>query len=111
MAIDLALNCVLPVVALIFALDFLWFHLAAMLVAQSLTALFAVWITHRGGNGHAMIARTQRSTLVNFVSYNMFFHLEHHLFPGVPTKRLPELARRLDEAAPEIAEGAGRVLG
>ena len=111
MAIDLALNCVLPVVELIFALDFLWFHLAAMLVAQSLTALFAVWITHRGGNGHAMIARTQRSTLVNFVSYNMFFHLEHHLFPGVPTKRLPELARRLDEAAPEIAEGAGRVLG
>jgi len=111
LAIDLALNALLPVLALVFALDFLWFHLGAMLVAQSLTALFAVWITHRGGAGHAMVARTQRNALVNFVSYNMFFHLEHHLFPGVPTKRLPELARRLDQAMPQIARSAGRVIG
>ncbi len=111
MLTDLALNWLLPLLAIVFALDFLWFHLAAMLVAQSLTALFAVWITHRAGDGHAMVARTQRNALVNFVSYNMFFHLEHHLFPGVPVKRLPELARRLDKAMPEIAKGAGRVVG
>jgi fatty acid desaturase len=31
----------------------------------------------------------------------MFFHLEHHLFPQVPTARLHILARRLDAAEPE----------
>jgi fatty acid desaturase len=34
----------------------------------------------------------------------MFLHAEHHLFPSVPTFRLQELARRLDRAAPAIAE-------
>ena len=109
--IDLALNAVMAAIAFGFALHFLIYHLAAMAVAQSLTALFAVWITHRGGAGHAMVARTQRNAMVNFVSYNMFFHLEHHLFPGVPVSRLPELARRLDTAAPWVANSAGRVLG
>lgn len=32
----------------------------------------------------------------------MFYHLEHHLFPAVPTIKLPELAKRIDEALPEI---------
>jgi fatty acid desaturase len=40
----------------------------------------------------------------------MFFHLEHHMFPGVPVKRLPRLAQRLDRAFPEIAGAAGRVI-
>jgi fatty acid desaturase len=31
----------------------------------------------------------------------MFFHVEHHLFPRVPTRRLAILARRLDAASPE----------
>lgn len=108
---DLALNAVMAAIAIGFAAQFLLYHLAAMAVAQSLTALFAVWITHREGAGHAMVARTQRNRLVNFVSYNMFFHLEHHLFPGVPVSRLPELARRIDAAAPWVADRAGRVVG
>ena len=33
----------------------------------------------------------------------MFFHLEHHLFPKVPTCHLATLAARLDRAAPELA--------
>jgi fatty acid desaturase len=33
----------------------------------------------------------------------MFYHVEHHLFPAVPTRKLPILARRLDEVAPELA--------
>jgi fatty acid desaturase len=32
----------------------------------------------------------------------MFYHLEHHLFPRVPTRRLPVLAERLDRAVPDI---------
>lgn len=37
------------------------------------------------------------------ISYDMFFHVEHHLYPAVPTRRLPILARRLDAVAPELA--------
>jgi fatty acid desaturase len=48
------------------------------------------------------VARTQRGWLKNFVSYSMFYHLEHHLFPAVPTGHLPELARRLDAATPGV---------
>jgi fatty acid desaturase len=81
-----------------------------MLVAQCLTAFFAVWITHQGCDDSGLVARTQRSRLVNFLSYNMFFHLEHHMFPGVPVKRLPELAERLDNAFPQIAAAARRVV-
>jgi fatty acid desaturase len=32
----------------------------------------------------------------------MFFHLEHHLFPRVPTCHLPVLAERLDQAMPDL---------
>ena len=32
----------------------------------------------------------------------MFYHLEHHLFPAVPTIKLPELADRIDKAIPKI---------
>src|SRR5688572_13116929 len=30
------------------------------------------------------------------------YHVEHHLFPAVPTRKLPVLAQRLDLAAPEL---------
>jgi hypothetical protein len=38
-----------------------------------------------------------------FLTYSMFYHVEHHLFPAVPTCRLSILARRLDRAAPDLA--------
>jgi beta-carotene hydroxylase len=34
----------------------------------------------------------------------MFYHLEHHLFPAVPTCNLGKLAKRLDAAAPEWSQ-------
>jgi hypothetical protein len=111
LAIDLALNLVLPALAVTTGSQALYFHVGAMLAAQCLTALFAVWITHRGCRGDELVARTQRSRWVNFASYNMFFHLEHHLFPAVPVKRLPLLAARIDGVAPWIGQTAGRVVG
>jgi fatty acid desaturase len=111
LAIDLALNLVLPLLALATASTALSFHVAAMIGAQCLTALFAVWITHRGTAHNALVARTQRHRWINFLSYNMFFHLEHHLFPAVPVKRLPLLATRIDALAPWIGRSAGRVVG
>lgn len=47
--------------------------------------------------------RTQRGTWINALSYSMFFHAEHHLFPAVPTTHLAELSQRLDRAAPQIS--------
>jgi fatty acid desaturase len=108
MLVDAAGNLV--TIAAAFAWAPLRWHLLAMVTAQCLTAFFAVWITHHGTEDDGLHARTQRSRLVNFVTYNMFFHLEHHLFPAVPVKRLDTLANRLDHAAPEIAARAGRVL-
>jgi fatty acid desaturase len=91
-----------PLVLSVLDLPALQIHLALMLVGQCLTGFFAVWTVHHGCEATTTVARTQRGLLKNFVSYEMFFHLEHHLFPAVPTRRLPELARRLDEAAPEV---------
>ena len=108
MAIDLALNLALAGAATAWAA--LRYHLAMMVAAQCFTAFFAVWITHHGCDGEALVARTQRSRLVNLLTYNMFFHLEHHLFPAVPVKRLGRLAARVDAAFPEIPASAKRVL-
>ena len=101
MRIDFALNLAVIATALVTLHPVLLYHVAAMLVAQCLTALFAVWITHHDC-AEADIARTQRSPLVNFATYNMFLHLEHHLYPAVPVRRLGILAHRIADAAPEV---------
>ncbi len=76
-------------------------HWALMVLGQFGTGFFAVWTVHHGCDAER-IARTQRGWMKNLISYDMFFHLEHHLFPAVPTRRLPELAKRLDEAVPDL---------
>ncbi len=78
------------------------YHVSAMLVAQCLTAFFAVWTVHHHCDRTHYIARTLRNKIKNAISFNMFLHIEHHLFPRVPTCHLQELSRRIDEAAPEL---------
>lgn len=80
------------------------YHVAAMTGGECLTALFAVWIVHHGTEDHIYPARTQRGWFKNRISYSMFLHAEHHLFPNVPTFRLVELSRRIDAVAPTLAE-------
>jgi len=94
----------IAIVLFVFRGTGLVWHIAAMLTGQCFTAFFAVWIVHRGCDHHGQIARTQRGWVKNFVSYSMLYHLEHHLFPAVPTCHLPRLAARLDDAAPELRE-------
>ena len=79
-------------------------HVVAMLTGQCFTALFAVWTVHHDCASLGRIARTQRGWLKNLLSYDMFHHVEHHLFPAVPTCHLPELSRRLDRVAPEYKD-------
>jgi fatty acid desaturase len=110
MRIDLVLNVAILLATIVTGWTVLIFHVAAMIVAQCLTAFFAVWITHHDCTDSGLIARTQRSKVVNFLTYNMFFHLEHHLFPGVPVRRLGRLAARIDAVVPTIASRARRVI-
>jgi fatty acid desaturase len=70
------------------------YHATAMLISECFTAFFAVWIVHHDTPDPA--GRTQRGPWINRLSYNMFFHREHHLYPAVPTPHLHLLATRLD---------------
>jgi fatty acid desaturase len=79
-------------------------HAVSMLAGQCFTAFFAVWTVHHGCASAGRIARTQRGWLENVISYDMFHHVEHHLFPAVPTRHLPELSRRLDHVAPDYKD-------
>jgi fatty acid desaturase len=83
-------------------LEWLRFHVAAMAIGQCLTAFFAVWTVHHDC-GAEHVARTIRGRLKATITYNMFFHVEHHIFPRVPTCKLPVLARRIDSIMPEVA--------
>jgi fatty acid desaturase len=100
---ELMLNAAI-ILAVFLALPFttLRYHVIAMLIGHCLTAFFAVWTVHHDCEPRHEIARTLRNPLKSAIAFDMFFHVEHHLFPKVPTCHLPELARRLDRVAPEL---------
>jgi fatty acid desaturase len=81
-------------------ISFRW-HAQAMLAGECLTGFFAVWTVHHGCGPHEP-GRTQRGRWLNLITYSMFFHAEHHLFPAVPTMHLMELSRRIDSAMPGL---------
>lgn len=79
------------------------FHAAAMILGQCFTAFFAVWTVHHDVDLEHTIARTERGWR-NTLFYGMFFHVEHHLFPRIPTAHLPRLAARLDRVRPDLRD-------
>jgi fatty acid desaturase len=101
---ELGATCILVGVAWMCASPHaLRYHVTAMFVGQCLTAFFAVWTVHHDCDRYHFIARTVRNRVKNVMTLSMFFHVEHHLFPGVPTCRLDIVAQRLDAAAPELS--------
>ena len=91
-----AIACVITA-AFLLAFPGLTIHVAAMLVGECFTGFFAVWTVHHHCDDAEFPARTQRGRWINLLSYNMFFHAEHHLYPAVPTCHLHTLAQRLDQ--------------
>ena len=85
-----------------FNVHFLMYHIAVMVGGEFLMAFFAVWTVHHDTEESPEFARTQRSVWKNKITFSMFYHLEHHLFPAVPTIKLPELADRIDRSLPEM---------
>jgi fatty acid desaturase len=83
------------------------FYAATMILGQCLTAFFAVWSMHHDVDPERTIPRTERGWR-NALFLGMFYHLEHHLFPRVPTPNLPRLAARLDRVRPDLTRA--RVL-
>lgn len=65
-------------------------------------AFFAVWTVHHDTSENPLMARTQSTIWKNWITFGMFYHLEHHLFPAVPTIKMPELSKRIDEAIPDL---------
>lgn len=95
---------VFALVFLVFKTPFLKYHLIAMVVGQCQTAFFAVWTVHHDCDGKHRIARTLRNRVKSVIAFDMFYHVEHHLYPRVPTCHLADLSVRLDEAVPEASE-------
>lgn len=85
-----------------FNIHWLIYHIIIMVIGEFLMAFFAVWTVHHDTHDNPKMARTQRGTWKNKITFSMFYHLEHHIFPAVPTIKLPELARRIDKALPEM---------
>ncbi len=104
MILELASAFLFATAAIYFNIHWLIYHIIVMIVGESLMAFFAVWTVHHHTHDNPDFARTQRSGWKNMITFSMFYHLEHHLFPAVPTIKLPELARRIDKAIPEIAK-------
>jgi fatty acid desaturase len=102
-AVELLMNAAWTVLVFrIWHSSTLRYHVIAMAAGQCMTAFFAVWTVHHHCDRTHYIARTLRNRIKNLVTLDMFRHIEHHLFPQVPTCHLPELSRRIDRAAPEL---------
>lgn len=84
----------------------LMYHILTMMLANASVGIIAVWGVHHDCD--ETVARTERNLLVNFLTFNLLYHVEHHLFPAVPSNHLPQLAKRLDAEVPHLTEA--RVL-
>ena len=78
------------------------YHIITMMLANASVGIIAVWGVHHDCD--ETIARTERNPLANLLTFNLLYHVEHHLFPAVPSNHLPELAKRLDTAVPHLTK-------
>lgn len=93
---------VFSVSALAMIAQVLVYHISTMMLANASVGIIAVWGVHHDCD--ETIARTERNPLVNLLTFNLLYHVEHHLFPAVPSNHLPELAKRLDTVAPHLTK-------
>jgi fatty acid desaturase len=75
------------------------------MLAYAIMAIVGSWVYplltvylphHRYGESPLTQTRTLRGRIIPAIFLELTYHLEHQLYPQVPSHRLPELARRLD---------------
>ena len=92
----------IAVPAIAMSAQVLIYHILTMMLANASVGIIAVWGVHHDCD--ETVARTERNPLVNLLTFNLLYHVEHHLFPAVPSNHLPQLAKRLDAAAPHLTK-------
>lgn len=92
----------IAVPAIAMSAQVLMYHILTMMLANASVGIIAVWGVHHDCD--ETVARTERNPLVNLLTFNLLYHVEHHLFPAVPSNHLPQLAKRLDAAAPHLTK-------
>jgi ring-1,2-phenylacetyl-CoA epoxidase subunit PaaE len=71
-----------------------WLIFVPLLVNQYILVVFFMWLPHKAGNtGRHQDTRDQITPLLNRLSFVKVvdFHLEHHLYPSVPSSYLRKL--------------------
>jgi beta-carotene hydroxylase len=72
-------------------------YVALTIAGGWLYPLLTVYLPHHDfGDEPVTQARTLRGRILPTLLLEQTYHLEHHLYPRVPSYKLPELARRLD---------------
>jgi len=99
----LAIEALLPLIALLAGL---WIRpvttgplafSGTVLLASWFYPIFAVWLPHREFlETRALPAWTVRGVLFPKLFRPLAYHLEHHLYPRVPSHNLPKLAAKLE---------------
>lgn len=90
-AIDLGLAAVLHATLFLCIGEPMYWLWSAIAILNGTSGLLSVWIFHRGGE----VTRSGHWAMANWLAMGMLYHGEHHLYPGVPTAKLGELAARL----------------
>jgi beta-carotene hydroxylase len=73
--------------------------------------LVTVWLPHRHhGDTPETVAGSLRWPVVPALLLGLTYHLEHHLYPQVPSHHMAELARRLQTAGSALAASRGGLL-
>lgn len=98
--VDFLLISAVLIIAAITQHPIMLYHVLVMLLANTLVGFFAVWSVHHDCDA-TVYARSERRPLINMLTFNLLYHIEHHLFPAVPTNHLPILAQRLESRAPQ----------
>ena len=75
----------------------LFVYVLLVVTSSWLYPLATVWIPHRAGGANTLTqTHAVRGRLVPELLLQHTYHLEHHLYPAVPSYHWQELARRLD---------------
>ncbi|HZD68856.1 MAG TPA: fatty acid desaturase [Actinomycetes bacterium] len=82
-----------------------------MIVGSWVYPLLTVYLPHHGyGETPLTQTRTLRGRIIPAIFLELTYHLEHHLYPQVPSHNLPEVARRLDPFLDRAGLRAWRVI-